>query len=73
MLKGCEIVGVFWGAFTGYEPKNNIDNIIEIGKLLKAKKINPFISKELPMKSAADAIRMIGERKVLGKVVLVNE
>ncbi|MDC0215333.1 NADPH:quinone oxidoreductase family protein [Candidatus Marinimicrobia bacterium] len=73
LLKGCEIVGVFWGAFTGYEPKNNIDNIIEIGKLLKAKKINPFISKELPMKSAVDAIRMIGERKVLGKVVLVNE
>ncbi|MEC9026379.1 MAG: zinc-binding dehydrogenase, partial [Candidatus Neomarinimicrobiota bacterium] len=73
LLKGCEIVGVFWGAFTANEPKQNINNIIEIGKLMSSKKINPFISKRLPMESSAQAIKMIGERKVLGKVVLINE
>ena len=73
LLKGCEIIGVFWGAFTGHEPKQNMNNIIEIDKLLKSEKINPFISKKLPMKSATEAISMIGERKVLGKVVLVNK
>lgn len=73
LLKGCEIVGVFWGAFTGHEPKQNISNIIEIGKLMSNKKINPFISKQLPMQSATEAIKLIADRKVLGKVVLVNQ
>ena len=41
--------------------------------MISSKKLNPFISKKLPMKSARDAIKMIGERKVLGKVVLINE
>jgi NADPH2:quinone reductase len=73
LLKGCEIVGIFWGAFTGYEPKQNINNIIEIGKMISSNKINPFISKKFPMENAAEAIQMIGERKVLGKVVLINK
>ena len=73
LLKGCEIVGVFWGAFTVHEPKQNMNNIIEIGKMISSKKLNPFISKKLPMKSARDAIKMIGERKVLGKAVLINQ
>jgi NADPH2:quinone reductase len=50
-----------------------MNNIIEIGKMISSKKLNPFISKKLPMKSARDAIKMIGERKVLGKVVLINQ
>ena len=73
LLKGCAIVGVFWGSFTSHEPQQNVKNIIEIGKLIAIEKINPFISKSIPMESAKDAIKMIGERKVVGKVVLVNE
>ena len=72
LLKGCAIVGVFWGSFTSYEPQKNVKNIIEIGKLIAIGKINPFISKSIPMELAKDAIKMIGERKVVGKVVLVN-
>ena len=70
LLKGCAIVGVFWGSFTSHEPQQNVKNIIEIGKLIAIGKINPFISKSIPMKSAKDAIKMIGERKIVGKVVL---
>ena len=43
LLKGCAIVGVFWGSFTSYEPQKNVKNIIEIGKLIAIEKINPFI------------------------------
>ena len=70
LLKGCAIVGVFWGSFTSYEPQKNVKNIIEIGKLIAIEKINPFISKSIPMESAIDAIKMIGDRKIIGKVVL---
>ena len=73
LLKGCAIVGVFWGSFASHEPQQNIKNIIEIGKLIAIGKINPYISKSIPMESAKDAIKMIGERKVVGKVVLAND
>jgi hypothetical protein len=32
-----------------------------------------LISKEIPMENAIDAIQMIGNRGVIGKVVLVNK
>ena len=73
LLKGCAIVGVFWGSFTSHEPQQNVKNIIEISKLIAIGKINPYISKSIPMESAKDAIQMIGERKVVGKVVLAND
>ncbi|SVC51859.1 uncharacterized protein METZ01_LOCUS304713, partial [marine metagenome] len=38
--------------------------------LIAIGKINPFISKSIPMELAKDAIKMIGERKIVGKVVL---
>jgi NADPH2:quinone reductase len=41
--------------------------------LLAEGKINPFISKTVPMKDAAASIQDIAERKVLGKVVFTNE
>src|SRR6266478_9587955 len=30
LLKGCQIVGVFWGAFTAREPKHNQANLQEL-------------------------------------------
>ena len=35
-------------------------------------KIKPLISETFPMERAGEAIKMIGNRKVIGKVVLVN-
>ena len=33
LLKGCSVVGVFWGAFTGKEPDRNAANIAELRRL----------------------------------------
>ena len=73
LLKGCAVIGVFWGSFISHEPQQNVKTIIEIGKLIAIGKINPFISKSISMELAKDAIKMIGERKVVGKVVLAND
>ena len=73
LLKGASLVGVFWGTFTGLESEINQKNIAEINQLLSEGKIKPLISKEIPMENAVDAIQMIGNRGVIGKVVLVNK
>ena len=73
LLKGASLVGVFWGTFTGLESEVNQKNIAEINQLLSEGKIKPLISKEIPMENAVDAIQMIGNRGVIGKVVLVNK
>ena len=40
--------------------------------MLAEGKIKPLISETFPMEKAVDAIQMIGNRKVMGKVVLIN-
>ena len=73
LLKGASIVGVFWGAFTGREFEENQKNITDINNMLSEKKINPLISRKMPMSEAVKAIKLIGSRGVMGKVVLINE
>ena len=73
LLKGASIVGVFWGAFTGREFEENQKNITDINNMLSEKKINPLISKKIPMSEAVEAIKLIGSRGVIGKVVLINK
>ena len=73
LLKGASVVGVFWGAFTGREFEENQKNIKDINAMLQANQIRPLISKEVPMEQATEAIKMIGNRGVVGKIVLVNK
>ena len=73
LLKGASIVGVFWGAYTGRESEENQKNIADINNMLQTGQIKPLISKEIPMEHAIDAIKLIGSRGVIGKVVLVNK
>ena len=72
LLKGASLVGVFWGSFTGREPDLNTKNLNEINQMLKDGEIKPLVSKTFPMERAVEAINLIGNRGVIGKVVLTN-
>ncbi len=71
LLKGCSIVGVFWGDFTKREPKNNAASLRELGMWYMQGKLKPHISATYPLARAADALNDMMNRKVMGKVVLV--
>ncbi len=71
LLKGCSIVGVFWGAFTGHEPQHNQENLKELMSWLSQGILKPHISATYPLERAADALYDMLNRKVLGKAVLV--
>ena len=57
LLKGCSIVGVFWGSFTEKESTKNYQNNQKLFELYKDKKLKPHIHKVFPLKDAIDAER----------------
>ena len=72
LLKGCAIVGVFWGAFTRTEPQRNRSNNEELMQLYLAGKIKPHIHATYPLAHAAQALNEVLYKRVSGKVVLIT-
>ncbi|MEH6522899.1 NADPH:quinone oxidoreductase family protein [Sulfitobacter sp.] len=70
LLKGCQIVGVFWGAHTLREPDAHAENMSDLFRMYASGQIKPRISARFPLEKAADALNLMMDRKVLGKVVL---
>jgi NADPH:quinone reductase-like Zn-dependent oxidoreductase len=70
LLKGCSVVGVFWGAFTAKEPKEHIQNVKELMQLFADGKINPRVSEVFPFEQYEDALAALSSRRAKGKVVL---
>lgn len=70
LLKGCEIVGVFWGAWVGKNPGRHAESVQELLKFYEAGKIKPHVSERFPLDKAADAIRHLASRQAMGKVVV---
>lgn len=71
LLKSCQIVGVFWGAFVMSQPEANAANVAELFRLYAEGRIKPYISSRYPLERSADAIRELGERRAEGKVVVM--
>ncbi|MGM0766874.1 MAG: NADPH:quinone oxidoreductase family protein [Pseudomonadota bacterium] len=70
LLKGCSVVGVFWGSFTQREPQASAQNMMELMKLYADGKIDPKISEVFEFEDYAKALGALTERRATGKVVL---
>ena len=70
LLKGCQIIGVFWGAWTGMFPAENQKNFEELFQMYKDGKINPAPSDKFTLETSAEAIAHLKDRKAKGKVVI---
>ena len=70
LLKGSQIVGVFWGAAVAREPEGHAQNMADLFRLYAEGKIRPRISARFPLEQAAQALALMEERKAMGKVVL---
>ena len=71
LLKGCSIVGVFWGSFVAREPQRSQANFQQLLEWVQEGKLKPYISARYPLEQAADALYDIINRKVTGKIVLL--
>ncbi len=70
LLKSCQVVGVFWGAFAARDPRANAANTRELFALYEKGAIRPRVSKEFPLAESGAAIAWVAGRKALGKVVV---
>jgi NADPH2:quinone reductase len=70
LLKGCSIVGVFWGRWRSAEPDTARAEFAELAQWVVAKRLDPGVSARYPLEAAGDALAAIASRRVSGKVVL---
>ena len=71
LLKGCSIVGVFWGQFAMRDPLRNRAHAERVLAAVAAGELAPRVDATFPFERAAEALERMEQRKVLGKVLLV--
>ena len=71
LLKSCQIVGVFWGAFVAREPARHRANAAQIFAAVAAGRLRPHVDTTLPFARAGEALMQMERREVMGKLVLV--
>ena len=65
LLKSCDIVGVFWGAFVGRERDRHRQNIAELMELVARRQAPPARVVDVPARARRRAIRELADRRVM--------
>lgn len=73
LLKGCSLVGVFWGGLVKHDPELAAAAVRELFEWLVAGKLHPEISARYALAEAPAALRAMLNRRVTGKVVVLPE
>jgi len=73
LLKGCAIMGVFWGRFVGEEPKVHLENVAELWNLFSNKTLNPVVTESFALSDYQAAYECMTERRARGKVIIRTE
>lgn len=71
LLKGCAIVGVFWGDFIRREPQAAQVDLRDLMQMLQQGKIKPLISGRYSLAQAPQAILELSQRRAQGKLIVL--
>jgi NADPH2:quinone reductase len=72
LLKGCSIVGAYYGGFVEHEPTRHLALLKELLRWLAEGRIRPAITSRRPLEEAAAALNEVISRRVRGKIVLTT-
>ena len=70
LLKSVSVIGVFWGAAVARDPAIHAANMSDLFKLYAEGKIKPRVSRTYPFEQAGEAIKALGDRQAMGKIVV---
>jgi NADPH2:quinone reductase len=70
LLGNTEIVGAGWGAYVMAKPEVSIQIGEAVARLIEDGFVRPVVGARVPFEQAAEALKLIDERKAVGKVVL---
>ena len=73
LLKGCQVMGVFWGEFTRRFPEIHQQNVAALMSLYLEGRIKPAVTARYPLAQGAAALAALESRAARGKVVVTIE
>jgi NADPH2:quinone reductase len=71
LLKGCSIVGVFWGMAMARDPARLRGQLAELLAWTADGSLTPHVHARYPLERALDALKDVESRRVRGKAVVV--
>jgi NADPH:quinone reductase len=71
LLKGCQVIGVFWGEFARRSPEAHRGNVEALMKLYCEGRIRPAVTARFPLSKGAEALSRLESREARGKMVVV--
>jgi NADPH:quinone reductase len=71
LLKGCAIVGVFWGAWVERFPAFHRTNMAALLAMYERGTLRPLVSERFQLEDGGAAIRMLADRNATGKLVVM--
>ena len=70
LLKGCNILGVFWGAWVRHDPESYRAALGELAQWCAQGKLSCHVQEVYPLADTPQAIKALAERRVMGKLVV---
>jgi NADPH2:quinone reductase len=70
LIKSLSVIGVRAGEYGRREPEKGVQVRKALFDLAESGRIDPYICKSFPLEDAVSAMRMLTDRKVVGKVVV---
>jgi len=70
LLKGCNILGVFWGAWVRHDPENYRAALEQLAHWCAEGKLSCHVQEVYSLADTPRALKALGERRVMGKLVV---
>ncbi|MDK1025169.1 MAG: NADPH:quinone oxidoreductase family protein [Gammaproteobacteria bacterium] len=70
LIKDATVIGLTVGAFARYEPEAAEHNFRQLMDYVAEGKLSPYVSHRLSLEQVVEAMQLIKDRRVIGKVVL---
>ena len=73
LLKGCSMVGVFWGEFAARDPEGHRRNIEQVIEWCASGRLDPRIDATYTLDQTREALEAIDQRRATGKVIVLPQ
>ncbi|MBL4864572.1 MAG: zinc-binding dehydrogenase, partial [Rhodobiaceae bacterium] len=73
LIKGFSVVGVRAGEYGRRDPEAGKRNMETVDRWVAEGKITPHVCATFPLEQAVDAMRLLQDRKAVGKVVITMD
>jgi NADPH2:quinone reductase len=71
LLKGFDVVGVYWGSLVARDPARHNANMEDLKRWCVEGQLRPHVSATFPLERAGEAIRQLADRRATGKLVVI--